>query len=67
MVESGQFVVPGQYDKSIAVSPGFRLFMTRRNASSNTFTSSAGVNMLLKHATVIKLNEIPEDDLKKVN
>ena len=66
IIECGQFAVPGHYSKDVEVSSRFRLFMTRRNTSSNSLVSSTGVNMMLKHAKVIKLNGIPEDDLKEV-
>jgi len=40
--------------------------MTRRSTGSNTLSGTVGVNMILKHAKSIKLNLIPEEDIKKV-
>ena len=66
IVESGQFSVPGHYNKNIDVSSRFRLFMTRRSSTSSSIASSVGVNMITKHTKTIRLNLIPEEDLKKV-
>ncbi|XP_078492436.1 midasin isoform X3 [Ciona intestinalis] len=66
LVESRRLSIPGRPDQNNAVSPDFRLFMTRRVTMGASFVGHLGLGMLSKHVNVISMDAISANDLKQI-